>query len=373
MCAGSLAGLASFGGGDSLQVADGAGRRPFGAARALASSVPPPLQERGRTGAPKMSRAIRDSCALLKFASFAALAIGAVAAVSTAGDSTTSAATSESLVPFSPALGAGFVSSIDRSADALAVAERGASVQLFPPPPPEYPSGVCDSLATGLPGLAGSRPQQLRQIGTSLLGRPIWAEYWGPSAPSALVVIVGQVHGDECSPTLLSDEVRSRPPTRRGIWLIPTLNPDGYAAYERRNANQVDLNADGGSRSQPETNALMVFIADVRPELIVHLHSPNGFAGGYAPHGGGLAAGLCQSIAASTAIRCSDGGAGTRSDTTRWFLWQGHAQQGGETLLVELHAVSDSEVPTARPRPATRSVNQVRADARVIVSLLDGP
>ena len=269
-------------------------------------------------------------------------------------------------------VGSGHAGSISGSADALAVAERGPSRQLQTPPPPSYPSGICDSLDSGLPGLGGSRPQQLRQIGASVSGRPIWAEYWGPSTPSAVVVIIGQVHGNECSPTLVSDEVRSRPPTHRGFWLIPTLNPDGYAAYERRNANQIDLNADGASRSQPETAALMAFIADVRPELVVHVHSPNGFAGAYAPSGGGLAAGLCQSIAARTAIRCSDGGAGSRTERSRWFLWQGHEHPGAEALLVELHAVSDQEVPSARPRPATRSVSQVRADARVIVALLDG-
>ena len=67
------------------------------------------------------------------------------------------------------------------------------------------------------------------------------------------MIVVSRIHGYECSPTLPVDEVRRRPPTRNGIWLIPTLNPDGYANHDRRNANDVDLNADGGRVSQPET------------------------------------------------------------------------------------------------------------------------
>ena len=37
--------------------------------------------------------------------------------------------------------------------------------------------------------------------------RPVWAEYWGPPKPAAVMVVVAQIHGNECSPTLLIDEV----------------------------------------------------------------------------------------------------------------------------------------------------------------------
>lgn len=275
------------------------------------------------------------------------------------------------LLVSAPILGVGTGEGIEQSASATATGRRGTSVQLAPPPL-AYPSGFCDRIAPDLPGLNRRVPAQLRRIGTSVQGRPIWAEYWGPPAPASVVVIVAQVHGDECSPTLVTDEVRTRPPARRGVWLVPTLNPDGYANHQRRNANQVDLNADGWNVSQPETAALMSLIADVRPELTIHIHSPNGFAGAYSPFGPGRASALCRALALQTAITCSGGGAGTRSDRSRWFLWQGQARFGGESLLVELHAVADSEVPLARPRPPTRSVAQVRGEARVIVDLLDG-
>ena len=44
---------------------------------------------------------------------------------------------------------------------------------------------------------------------------------------------------------------------------------------------------------------------------------------------------------------------------------------GGETLLVELHAVSDTEVPGARPRPATRDIADVRADIDQVLIVVD--
>jgi hypothetical protein len=50
-----------------------------------------------------VSRAVRDGRVLARFVAVAALVIGAVVAVSASGDSTTSAASTESFVPLSPA------------------------------------------------------------------------------------------------------------------------------------------------------------------------------------------------------------------------------------------------------------------------------
>lgn len=226
-------------------------------------------------------------------------------------------------------------------------------------------------MVPGLPDLRSDvRVRDVRVIGTSLEGRPIWAEYHGPASPSATIVVIGQMHGNECSPLLLIDRIRNHPPRSVGIWLIPTLNPDGHASYERRNAAGVDLNADGGRFSQPETVALRDFVASVRPPLTVHVHSPNGFVGAY-PSGAPIATGLCWRLGDATSLRCSGAGAGFRSDRSRWFLWQGLRPLGGETLLIELLAVSDSEVPGARPRPATRSVEAVDRDVAAIVDALD--
>lgn len=264
------------------------------------------------------------------------------------------------------------IESRGESAPGFARAAAGGHRVEPPTPAPvlPYPFGGCDTMAPGLPGLnAPTGPPVHRHLGSSRQGRPIWAEYWGPQPPRADIVVVGQIHGNECAPTLLVEAIRSRPPNDVGIWLIPTLNPDGYAALERRNTANVDLNADGGRFSQPESRALRDFIADVRPRLTVHVHSPNGFAGAY-PQRAAIAGAACLDIARATSIRCAAGGAGSRADRNRWFLWQGLAPYGGETLLVEFRAIHATEVPWAMPRPPTSTVEVVRAEAHHVLAAI---
>lgn len=255
------------------------------------------------------------------------------------------------------------------------------SVSCAPPPVGPYPTGQCDTLTAGLPGLNSSvTPTNTRQIGTSVQSRAIHAEYWGQSNAAKVVIVIAQVHGNECAPSLVTEAIRQSPPSDYGIWLIPTLNPDGYAAYTRANANGVDLNADGYYRSQPETQALMAFTAEVRPVLSVHVHSPNGFAGWYGtgtyqpgnPVGSGapLSSRIARDVAAAAGLSYS--GAGSRTGTN-WFLWQGQRAvwPSQESVLVELHAISNSEVPNANPRPATRSVATVRSEAQALLTAID--
>jgi hypothetical protein len=244
--------------------------------------------------------------------------------------------------------------------------------------PPGYPTGFCDAMNS--PGLnSGTAPPDLRQIGTSVRGRPIYAEYWGPAGASKVVIVIGQVHGNECAPALLVQHIRDHPPAGFGIWLIPTLNPDGYAAHSRQNANRVDLNADGLARSQPETQALMNFTRDIKPVLTVHTHSPNGQAGWfgtgtyYATQPGASNAPLSSEIAARLqSVGLEFGGAGIRYGTN-WFLWQGQRAvwPGQESLLVEFHAIHQGEVPNATPRPGTLSVGDVSAQAAAVLAALE--
>jgi hypothetical protein len=256
---------------------------------------------------------------------------------------------------------------------------------LPPPGPSPYPTGPCDTIVPGLPDFAVDDPTGLApatvRIGTSVEGRPIVAEYWGPDEPVATVLVVGQIHGNECAPLLFVDELRANPPDRVGVWLIPTLNPDGHATYSRYNANRIDLNKDGGLQSQPETQALMTFTAAIRPTVTVHVHSPNGQVGWYGtrPHrpkdplgsGAPITDRLTRLIGARTGLVVD--GAGARTSPAAWFLWQGQRAvwPGGESLLVELHAVAPNEVPFARPRPPHRSIDEVRAQARAVVDALD--
>jgi murein peptide amidase A len=260
-----------------------------------------------------------------------------------------------------------------------------------PPPAPAqvvaptmYPTGWCDVIVPGMEGLAQppgqAPPPFMEQIGTSVQGRPIWAEYWGPAQPSSTIIVIGQVHGNECAPLRFVRAIRANPPTRYGIWLIPTMNPDGHAAYTRENANGRDLNTDGWAQREPETRALMDFTARIRPVLSVHVHSPNGQVGWHGTgtyvhreperSGAVLTGPITQYLADRSAFERI--GAGVRSDRSRWFLWQGQATvlPGHEALLVEFHAVAPSEVPRARPRPPHRSVAEVDAEAMLVLEAL---
>lgn len=247
-----------------------------------------------------------------------------------------------------------------------------------------YPASRCDTIADGMTDLSDgpdAMPSRFAVIGTSVLGRPIVAEYWGPRDASRVVLVVGQVHGNECSISRFTRAIRMTPPIDYGIWLIPTLNPDGRAAHTRENANRRDLNRDGFLQAEPETQALMAFTRLVHPDLAVHVHSPNGqiawFGSGRqvpsepARSGARLSGPISASIAARTGL--SNVGAGARSDLNTWFLWQGQqlVQPGLESLLVELPAVSPFEVITARPRPPHVDVATVDAQVRQILAVLD--
>lgn len=253
-----------------------------------------------------------------------------------------------------------------------------------PPREPGYPTGRCDSIAPGMNGIQlrdDETPDAYERIGTSVLGQPIWAEYYGPATPTSVVLVIGQVHGNECAPSRFVRAVRAMQRREYGVWLIPTLDPDGYAWYSRYNITGRDLNTDGWTVSQPETRALMAFTAKVRPVLTVHVHSPNGQIGwyglgSYVPDDPGrsgavLSGQIAQYVAARSGLEMA--GAGSRSDRSRWLLWQGQrlVHPTGDSLLVEVHAVADSEVPFARPRPATQPVAVVDAECQLVLAALD--
>jgi protein MpaA len=128
------------------------------------------------------------------------------------------------------------------------------------------------------------------EIGRSVLGAPILAERLG--APGGRrVLVIGVIHGDEDAGVAILDELRHLgAPEGVELWLVDSMNPDGQAAQDRHNANQVDLNrnfpykwgpigvaGDGqyagtGAASEPETQAMVNFIAQLRPDITIWYH-----------------------------------------------------------------------------------------------------
>lgn len=131
-------------------------------------------------------------------------------------------------------------------------------------------------------------------VGTSVRGRAIKAYFRGDPKATRVLVVLGQMHGDEGAGRATVGWIWThvRPPAGTGIWVLPTMNPDGAARHRRVNARGVDLNRNwptsgwtrtspgsryyGGPKpaSEPETRAMMRFLADVRPDFIASIHQP---------------------------------------------------------------------------------------------------
>lgn len=134
-------------------------------------------------------------------------------------------------------------------------------------------------------------------VGRSVLGKPIEA-YQVIQTGNPVTLILAGIHGDEPKSVtvaknliqLLSDHLPEIG-AQAGWCVVPTVNPDGYEARKRRNANHVDINRNfptenwerssrrsrmfGGltPASEPETRAVMRLVQRVRPSAIVTIHS----------------------------------------------------------------------------------------------------
>ncbi len=128
-------------------------------------------------------------------------------------------------------------------------------------------------------------------IGYSVQSRPIKVHRLGTGED--ITLFIATIHGNEWAGTPLLEELRlhliAHPDllTGRQVVLIPVANPDGYALNQRGNAHRVDLNrnfpADNridnrrhglSAASEPESQALLSFIEQLRPNRIISIHQP---------------------------------------------------------------------------------------------------
>lgn len=223
----------------------------------------------------------------------------------------------------------------------------------------DIPDGECATIAPGAVGFRNdtdARADEYRRIGESTEGRSIWSEHWG-STSGPQVLVVGQVHGDECAPAFLVREIRLHPPTEFGIWLIPTLNPDGLDAHTRRTALDLDPNRDGFNLATPEAQALMAETQRVQPVLTLHLHSPYRWVGA---HNGPLASQVAAAMSASVGWG-PPYNAGRVNNGTLAFLWEGQELviPGHQSVLVEFPAMAPGESPNPPDLTQRRETNPV--------------
>lgn len=132
-----------------------------------------------------------------------------------------------------------------------------------------------------------------RLFGNSSLGLPILAFENLPGGPE--VLILGGVHGDEYEGIVAADglleALLKHNPYRLNLTIVPRMNPDGAMFRTRGNGGGVDLNRNLPTKdwspeianpryhpgpsagSEPENQALMRFLDERRPKLVLSLHS----------------------------------------------------------------------------------------------------
>jgi predicted deacylase len=154
---------------------------------------------------------------------------------------------------------------------------------------------VLAALAAAAAAGPGRRSQPQSVIGESVRGRPIEVRRVGDPRADLKVLVVGSIHGDETQGHRIVRRLRGSYGDRikgADFWTITTINPDGVAAGERRNAHGVDLNRnfshgfdptlDGGYNSgphpfsEPESRAVRRLSERVRFDLAVWYHQPWG-------------------------------------------------------------------------------------------------
>jgi murein peptide amidase A len=103
------------------------------------------------------------------------------------------------------------------------------------------------------------------------------------------VLVVGCIHGNECAATAVAQQLLlgTPSPADMDLWVVPNLNPDGYALARRGNARGVDLNRNfpwhwqhlqgifkSGPRplSEPETRIAYRLVQRIRPTVSIWFH-----------------------------------------------------------------------------------------------------
>ena len=121
---------------------------------------------------------------------------------------------------------------------------------------------------------------QVKEIGKSVLGKSIYSYELGTGKTK--IYLWSQMHGNESTTTkalfdffnLLNDGSPLADKLLKAFTFlsIPILNPDGAALYTRENANNIDLNRDSLSLSQPESQILRKTFNEFKPHYCFNLH-----------------------------------------------------------------------------------------------------
>ena len=128
---------------------------------------------------------------------------------------------------------------------------------------------------------------EIKQVGESFEGRPIY--YIKTGTGPRKILLWSQMHGDEPTATMAIfdilnfldggndpfDEARKLLLTEMTLYFVPMLNPDGAERYQRRNAQNIDINRDALHLQAPESRILKELQQTLQPEFGFNLHDKN--------------------------------------------------------------------------------------------------
>jgi murein endopeptidase len=202
----------------------------------------------------------------------------------------------------------------------------------------------------------GPDPERGVRIGRSARGRPIGAFRAGDTTSPTRALVVGCIHGNECAGTAVT-RILARSSPAVDLWVVPNLNPDGFALRRRQNGRGVDLNrnfAAGwrpiGRRWDPEYSGLRPFsepesriarrlVLALQPDVTIWFHQPQTVVRAWGP----------SVPVARRYARL----AGMRYRSIRWPPgtapnWQNHRLPGPAAFVVELPPGALSAAAAAR-------------------------
>lgn len=209
-------------------------------------------------------------------------------------------------------------------------------------------------------------------LGRSERGRPIVAFRTGDPHGTP-VLVFGCIHGTECAGIAIARSLE-RVHTQLDLWIVPNLNPDGYALGRRQNGRGVDLNANwssgwrGGGRpwgtyyagprpfSERETRIARKLILRIRPRVTIWYHQHMNLVWAWRQ--------------SSRAGRIYARSAGLRFYHHHWLPgtapnWQNHHLPGTASFVVELPAGRLSARQVRRQVHAVLAVGSALAPSSV--------
>jgi len=125
---------------------------------------------------------------------------------------------------------------------------------------------------------------QIQSVGESFEGRNIQMLKTGTGKRK--ILLWTQMHGNEATATMASfdilnflegkndgfDNFREEILNNTTLYFVPMLNPDGAERYQRRNAQDIDINRDALALQAPESRILKNLQQSLQPEFGFNLH-----------------------------------------------------------------------------------------------------